>query len=64
MHACKYQPLFFTLDPLPGNINLPLDHLPSRSTNRFPLFNTVLKVKHFHYIICKVLGQFFPLLHA
>jgi hypothetical protein len=56
--------LFFTLNPLPGNINLPLNHLPSRSTDGFPLFNTILKVKHLHYIICKVFRQLFPLLHA
>jgi len=56
--------LLLALNPLPGNIDLSLNHLPSRSTNGFPLFNTVLKVENLHYVVSEMFRQLLPLLHA
>lgn len=51
------------LNPLPSDIDLPLDHLPSRSSDRLSFLHTVLKVEYLHHVVCEVWREFFPLLH-
>ena len=56
--------LVFTIDTLSGNVDLPLNNLPRRSSNRIPLLDRVFKVEHILDVFCKVLGEVFPLVHG
>jgi len=56
--------LVLSLDALARNVDLPLDNLPGRSTDRVPLLDRVLEIEDVFDIIGEMLGKLLPLLHG
>lgn len=49
------------LDTLAGDIHLPLDDLPSRSSDRITLLDRIFEIEHILDVLGKVLRELFPL---